>query len=102
MMGASLLSSVFGRLRRRAQLIGTGTGLLGGIAAAAVAVILAVWLDLAFELAPSARIAALAVAAAVGLGCLAAIIFRALSQTAPSQLARRLDLAGETGGQILS
>jgi hypothetical protein len=101
-MGASLLSAVFGRLRRRAQLVGMGTGLLGGVVAAAVAVIVAVWLDLAFELSPGARLAGLAVSSIVGCGCLTAIVYRFLSQSTPAHLARRLDQAGETGGQIRS
>jgi hypothetical protein len=72
------------------------------VVAATCVAIAAVWLDLALELSPMVRLVALVGASIIGCGSFAALLLRSISQTAPLQLARRLDSVGGTGGQILS
>lgn len=101
-MGPSPLNEVFARLRRRAQFIGSGAGLFWGIVAALCLLVAAIWCDLALELAPTSRLVAVMVAALLGVVSCAALFLWTLSQSKPFQIARRLDSAGATGGQIRS
>lgn len=99
-MGETPLWNVLRQLRRRGQSLGIAAGLLWGGVAAALALVAAGWLDLALELSPAMRVAALAVSGAVGLGTLIAVFLRASAGSKQTLLARRLDAIGATGGQI--
>jgi len=72
------------------------------LAAATVLLSCGAWLDLLWELSPACRIVTLGAAGISGivaLGTLAAITLRA---TADAAVARRLDQAGDAGGEILT
>ncbi|HEV3003593.1 MAG TPA: hypothetical protein VGX78_04000, partial [Pirellulales bacterium] len=72
-------------------------------ATAAIALVAAgVWLDLIWELSSVVRIVACIVAVAFGCTLATATLAAALGRSRDRALARRLDEAGRTGGQILS
>jgi len=101
MANASLQRRLRGA-RRRLWLI----GLLGSVAWAAVAAILfllaAAWLDLFWELSAAWRVASLWGAAIVGAGLIAALLRQIIRAAAQSRVARRMDQAAGSGGQILT
>lgn len=89
-------------LRGRVAAIGAGAALFWGVAAGLLGMVVAAWLDLMLDLTPALRVGALvasAVAAVVVLGIVAART-RRLRQW--PRLARALEFAGDTGGQIVS
>ena len=74
---------------------------LGWLLLAVIAVlVLAIWLDVLWELSPAARVAAMIAAFLVGGGLFTALMV-SLSRTAvASRLAKRLDEVAGTGGEI--
>src|SRR5689334_904250 len=101
-MGQSHLFDALARLRRRGQARAGAAGLLWCLATLAIAVLIACWLDLAWELSPTARLGALAMALFAGILALIRTLLIELPQSSSERLARRLDVLGGTGGQILA
>jgi hypothetical protein len=99
-MGAASLLGVLARLRHRAQWIGGAQAASWSVVCAALLVVAAVWIDLAFELPPVYRLGGLLVAVAGGIVSLVLILVAASRQSAREQLARQLDRVAKTGGQI--
>ncbi len=89
-------------LRRRWLTIGTLNGLLCGLLAMASVFLFVAWLDLLWELSGVARWFSLRLAAAAGVLMIIAVIGYAHRAGNRRALAKRMDRAGETGGQILS
>ena len=90
------------RVRRRLLSIGTAAAAMWGLAAVTILLLLGAWLDLLWEFPPQWRIATFWAAGAAGaamLGTLSAVTLRAARDAA---VARRLDRAGDVGGQILT
>jgi polyhydroxyalkanoate synthesis regulator protein len=96
------LSERLVQVRRRLLAVDGTAGLVRGLIAAIVCLIVGVWLDLMFELPPAIRAGFLGFAAAVWMALLVRVLYHAACQGAFSQLARRLDSVAGTGGQILS
>jgi hypothetical protein len=94
------LVNVLARLRARCRLVALSTGLVWGCFAAASALLLACWLDLAVELSPVVRLTAVVLAGIAGTAALAAIAWLFLAPSQPASIARRLDSLAATGGQV--
>jgi hypothetical protein len=98
----SSLSKTLARVRRRVLSLGAARGIVWGLIAATVLLLLGAWLDLLWEFSPGWRIATLWTAGVVALlaaGALAAASVRAARAAA---LARRLDRTGQAGGRIFT
>src|SRR5262245_19237884 len=96
------LTDVLRSLRRRVLLIDGAAGVVWGATAALLCLIAGVWIDLVLELSPQWRIGILVAAA---IGALAVFFWHTwlgLAKGATGWLARRLDEAGASGGQIVS
>ncbi|MDB5387794.1 MAG: smc 7 [Planctomycetaceae bacterium] len=96
------LSAILNRLRRRLFAIDGTAGILWGFAGALLWLGIGVWLDLMLELPPYLRVGFLVSAIVVAVGLLGNAIRRALSKSAFHALARQLDQAAGSCGQILS
>lgn len=90
------------RIGRRVALISLLTGAIWAVAVALLLAIGGAWLDLVWELPPAGRIAVLAGSAAVAAGVVCAAVWLAARRRQPRELARRLDRAAATGGEILT
>ncbi|WP_425400742.1 hypothetical protein [Aeoliella sp.] len=101
-MENSGVSSLLKRVRQRQWWIDGTAACCWAIVAAAGLLLVAMWLDLVWELAPQVRIAAMVVASIVGLGALALLVWRTWLLTSDEYAARRLDSAGGLGGMMLS
>lgn len=74
---------------------------LGWLLLAVIAVlVLAIWLDLLWELSPAARVAAMIAAVLVGGGLFTALMVSLSRNAVASRLAKRLDEVAGTGGEI--
>lgn len=82
--------------------IGAAAAAGWGLLAAAAAFVLGAWLDLLWEFSPQLRITVLSVAAIAGLLAIAALVGRSVAGGGAAAIARRLDLAIHSGGQILT
>ncbi len=101
-MTSTAIGSHLQRVRRRLWLVGSATAIIWGTVGASLLILVGVWFDLLWELAPQARIAATSVALAGGLivlGLITAIVARS---GANRRVARRLDNAGRCGGEIVT
>jgi hypothetical protein len=87
---------------RRQQVLGTAGGLLWGLLAAAGVLVFAAWLDLVWELAPALRIAMLGIAAASAVVLFGALVCQTVRHAGFTAMARRLDAAAQTSGEILT
>ncbi len=67
-----------------------------------VLLVFAAWLDLVWELSPTARIALVWGAGAVGAMLLVVLAYRTARTARPAALARRLDIAVNSSGEILT
>lgn len=101
-MDSRSLERRFARLRRRMLLVSGLAGVGWALVAAAVLLLVLVWLDLVWELSPQARIGFGAIVLLAVAAGIAARLYAALAGASPGALARRLDRAANTGGQILS
>jgi hypothetical protein len=73
-----------------------------GIVAAAVLLLAGLWLDVLWEMPPPWRIALVWLAAAASVAALAFLLWQTSRQARPAVLARRLDRAAGSGGEILT
>ena len=96
------VSSLLMRVRQRQWWIDGTAACCWAIVAAAGLLLVAMWLDLVWELAPQVRIAAMMVASIVGLGALGLLVWRTWKHTNDEYAARQLDTAGGLGGMVLS
>ncbi len=101
-MAGDTLRKCVNRIRRRILVFGGVAGVAWGVTAAAVLLLAAMWLDLLWELSPQMRIGAGAVALAAGPVVLVGIAWLAFAHSRARSVARRMDLAANTGGAILS
>lgn len=101
-MTSAAIGSHLQRVRRRLWLIGTTTATLWGVVGASLLLLVGIWFDLLWELAPQARIAATTVAVAGGLIVLSLIAVAVVRSCANRRVARRLDHAGRCGGEIVT
>ncbi|MFN0052100.1 MAG: hypothetical protein ACKV0T_07910, partial [Planctomycetales bacterium] len=99
---ASVFESPFQALKRRILAVSAGAGVGWGWCGALLLVLAGVWLDLVWDLSPAARIVLLGLAFAAGSVLLGLFVFRAAARTRDVLLARRLDEAGQTAGEITS
>ncbi len=90
------------RVRRRMFLIGSAAAVAWTLAAAIVMLLAAAWLDLLWEPSPVWRIAMLATAGVAALGLLGALTVATVRAAADRAVARRLDRAAGSGGEVLS
>ena len=102
MKNNALLRSRLAQAARRLWLIGSATAVACGLTAALAIALGGAWLDLVWELPPAGRIAVLWLAAAAGVGLLVGVTWRTTSASGRAMLARRLDLAAQSGGAILT
>ena len=89
-------------LKRRLLAVVLAGGFSWALAAALALLLVCMWLDLAIELPPGMRIICSLLAVIAGLVLLVRSGWIALRSSLPLALARRLDQAGGTSGQILS
>ena len=101
-MSSTSLHDRMRSLKRRLLAVGLSTSMGWGVAAAVLLLLLGMWLDLMFELAPRARIACGIAGAALGLFMVAGLAISVWRRGAPAALAHRLDRAAAAGGQILA
>ncbi len=87
---------------RRLRLIGSAGALVWGLVAAVVLLVFAAWLDLLWELSPTARIVLVWGSAAAGAMLLLVLAYRTARTARPAALARRLDIAVNSSGEILT
>jgi hypothetical protein len=102
MKNNTLLQARLRRAGRRLWLIGSAGALVWGLAAAVFLLVFAAWLDLLWELSPSARIALVWGAAAAAAILLLVLAWRTACTARPAALARRLDTAVNSSGEILT
>ncbi|MBN1908736.1 MAG: hypothetical protein JW818_03270 [Pirellulales bacterium] len=96
------LRMLFGRVRRRLVLLGTGRAVAWGAVGAVVLLLAGVWLDLLWDLPAAGRIATLLVAVGLGVGLMGVLVGLTLLAGQNRPVARRLDRTGQTGGAILT
>jgi len=89
-------------LRRRMMLLGTLGGICWGLVSGLVLWGAFVWLDLLWELSPPLRIVANGLVMIVACGIFLETVLYWRKRAVDRSLAKRLDQAGGTGGQILS
>ncbi len=89
-------------VRRRLLVIGSAGGAAWGLALAVVLLLAGAWLDLLWEFSPPWRIATLVAAAAVGAMLLGALIRITAQAGRDVPIARRLDRAAGSGGDVLT
>ena len=87
---------------RRLRLMGSAGALVWGLVAAVVLLVFAAWLDLLWELSPTARIVLVWGSAAAGAMLLLVLAYRTARTARPAALARRLDIAVNSSGEILT
>src|SRR5205085_1311506 len=90
------------RFGRRVLLVGLLAGAAWAIAAAVVLAVAGAWLDLVWELPPAGRVACLSVPTLGAAGVVATAAWFVTRRRQPRDLARRLDHAAGTGGEILT
>ena len=93
------------RLRKaglRLRLIGSAGALVWGLVAAVVLLVFAAWLDLLWELSPTARIALVWAAGVAAAMLLVILAYRTARTASPAALARRMDIAANSSGEILT
>ena len=101
----SSFTSLPQRLRtagRRQWAIGSGAATAWAIFAASALLVLGVWLDLLWEISPEWRVAMLGIALVVAAAALAKLLWQTGCNARPGTLARRLDLAAGSGGEIVT
>src|SRR5262245_40516257 len=105
-MGAAMfaedLKAVLDRVARRLTTVHVVAGFGWAIVVGVVVLLVAMWLDLLWELPGAVRFCSIIGAALLGCGVLGYIIARTLQRRSPQMLARRLAEVGGTGGEILS
>ncbi len=101
MQGREALTYRLGLLRRRVLLIGGLSALGWAVVAAIAAWLILVWLDLLWDLSPRVRLLSNLAAVVTGALLLLLISTRWLRNSQNRILARRLDRAGNLGGQII-
>jgi len=102
MKNNALLQSRIRKTGRRLRLIGSAAALAWGLAAAIGLLLFAAWLDLLWELSPTARIIMLWGAPSVGAMLMIVLAYRTARTARPAALARRLDFAANSSGAILT
>ena len=102
MSNAGPLEKPLAALRRRITALASLSGLGWALLAAAAVWFVFGWFDLLWELSPGLRIAANTLAVVAAISGLTLAIWQAKTASHPLLLARRLDEAGSTGGQIRS
>jgi hypothetical protein len=102
MKNNTLLQARLRKAALRLRLIGAAGALVWGLVAAAVLLVFAAWLDLLWELLPLARIVPVWGAAAAGAVLLLVLAYRTAHGARPAALARRLDRAANSSGEILT
>jgi len=96
------LAGKFRVVRRRLLLTGGTTGLLWALVAVIAMLVTGAWLDLLWEFSPAWRIATLAAAGTAGILLVGLWIATTIFATGSPRVARRLDAAGDTGGDVLT
>jgi predicted nuclease with TOPRIM domain len=96
------LQAILRDARKRLLGVSLGGGLGWALVAATLLLVLCAWLDLASELPAAVRLACLLASVALGLTLLAWAAAVAVRHARGPALARQLDRAGATGGQILA
>ncbi len=102
MKNNTFLQARLRKAARRLRLIGTARALVWGAVAAVVLLVFAIWLDLLWELSPTARIAFDWGAGAAAAMLFVALAYRTARTARPAALARRLDIAVNSSGEILT
>ncbi len=95
------LTTALNRLRQRVLAVGGTAGVLWMLVGAMLCLALGVWLDLLFDLSPQWRLAILISAGVAACALLMYQLQLVFADGHASTLARRLDAAAGTGGQIL-
>ena len=98
---ASLKARLAG-VRRRLIWISATAGFFWSLFAVIGVLLVAVWLDLIWELSPQSRVAWLIIAGSLGLVLFAALCVRLWRKSAEAIVVRQLDQAARSGGAILS
>jgi hypothetical protein len=101
-MATTSLTAEIARIRHRWLAVGGLSAAIWALLGGIVLALAGMWLDLVWELSPYARIAASSVAAAGAMLLLAALAVFAVRSGRDALLARRLDRAHATGGEILT
>jgi hypothetical protein len=101
-MAADRLQQSLRRLRRRLLTLGATAGVGWGLACLTALLVASIWIDLAVELPPRVRILASSVSLASAVALAVGIVVAALRHGEYRRLARRLDRAGQAGGQIVA
>lgn len=101
-MTSTRFQETFRTLKARILSLTGLTGLGWGAVVGICVLLVAVWLDLVWELTSASRILFIALAVMAGAALVGAFVARAVRAMRDALLVRRLDRAGETGGEILS
>lgn len=101
-MASPTLQQVIGSLRRRLFVVVGAADMLWALAAGGACLLAAAWLDLALEFSATARIVATVASLSAALLLAGVALWRTVRRSVPAFLARRLDEAAGTGGQVLS
>ena len=96
------LKSILIRSVRRMAFVETAAGTVWGIVASAIALLIAAWLDLIWELPSSSRMAAWIVAGSIAAVALATKVCLLVRSARFSAVARRLDRVATSSGAIVS
>lgn len=101
-MTGTFLGECLRSIRRRMLAVGISAGLGWALVVWLLVLTVCMWIDLVLELPPLLRLTAARVAVAFGVAWAAMAAWGVLRRSKPTDLARRMDQVGRTGGQILS
>jgi hypothetical protein len=90
------------RFGRRVLIVGLLAGVAWALAAAILLAVAGAWLDLLWELSPVGRLVCLAASTIGAVGVVVSAAWLVTRRRQPRELARRLDHAAGTGGEILT
>lgn len=98
----SSLTSLLYRVRRRLWLVDSVQGLCWGLLAAIATMLIGMWFDLVWELPAQARLATWGIATVTLTVLLAVLLRRTWQAVDARQMARRIDAASGSGGELLN
>jgi hypothetical protein len=100
--GANALYAALASVRRRLCWLSVAGAVCWALVGFALVVLTGMWFDLLWECSSTTRVAVWIVAAAAGLALFASQMLKMFRHAKAAALARRIDMAARTGGEVLA